>query len=148
MRIAAFLLILVISGCSLPRWPVHAPVGSPFGLRFLGLRPDFHHGIDLSVPVGTPVTAMNSGSIEFAGEMRGYGLTVILRHSPHLRTLYAHLSEIAVRKGDAIKGGAILGKSGQTGNVTGPHLHFEIQRWGKDEDPVEMLGGLPQRGNR
>src|SRR5688572_10859311 len=146
MRSVVLLLSLVISACSVPRWPVNAPVISPFGLRFLGLRPDIHYGVDLAVPVGTPVTAMKPGRVNFAGEMTGYGLVIILEHNPRLRTVYAHLSELNVRKGDAVSGVQVIGKSGQSGNATGAHLHFEIQRWGKQEDPVEMLGGLPKSG--
>ena len=145
MRLAVMLLTLSISACSLPRWPVNAPVISPFGLRFLGLRPDLHYGVDLGVPLGTPVAAMKPGRVSFAGEMRGYGVVVILEHGSKLRTVYAHLSQLNVRAGEDVKGGQIIGKSGQSGNATGAHLHFEIERWGKKEDPVEMLGGLPRR---
>jgi murein DD-endopeptidase MepM/ murein hydrolase activator NlpD len=145
MRLAVLLLTLVIAACSVPRWPVNAPVISPFGLRFLGLRPDIHYGVDLAAPVGTPVVAMKPGTVSFAGEMRGYGMVVIVEHNSKLRTVYAHLSELNVRTGETVKGGQIIAKSGQSGNASGPHLHFEIQRWGKHEDPVEMLGGLPRR---
>ena len=141
-------LAATVSACSIPRWPVNAPVSSPFGLRFLGWRPDFHHGVDLAVPVGTPVSAMSGGKVFFAGEMSGYGKVVILEHNPRLRTVYAHLSVIDVRKGDTVKGGQVIAKSGRSGNASGAHLHFEIQRWGRDEDPIEMLGGLPDTGNR
>lgn len=144
MRPVVLLFTLVVSACSVPRWPVNAPVASPFGLRFLGIRPDIHRGVDLAVPIGTPVSAMKSGQVAFAGERNGYGLVVILEHNPRLRTLYAHLSELSVRKGDAVKGGQMIGKSGNSGNASGAHLHFEIERWGRDEDPVELLGGLPR----
>lgn len=89
---------------------------------------------------------MKPGRVNFAGEMTGYGLVIILEHNSRLRTVYAHLSELNVRKGDAVRGDQVIGKSGQSGNATGAHLHFEIQRWGKQEDPVEMLGGLPKSG--
>jgi murein DD-endopeptidase MepM/ murein hydrolase activator NlpD len=144
IRLLVLLLSLAASACSIPRWPVSAPVASPFGLRFFGLRPDFHHGVDLAVPVGTPVSAMKSGDVLFAGEMSGYGVVVILAHGPRLQTVYAHLSELNVRKGEKVKGGQVIARSGQSGNATGPHLHFEIQRWGQDEDPVELLGGVPR----
>ena len=143
MRVVVLAVLLTAAGCSLPQWPVSAPVTSPFGLRFMGIRPDFHYGVDLAVPVGTPVSAMQSGLVAYAGEMRGYGLVVIIQHHAQLRTVYAHLSETAVRSGDRVKGGQVIGKSGRSGNVTGAHLHFEIQRWGREEDPVELLGGLP-----
>ena len=143
-NVVGLLLLVAVSGCSIPRWPVAAPVTSPFGLRFFGLRPDFHTGVDLAAPTGTPVAAMKSGEVRFAGEMRGYGLVVMLQHGPHLRTVYAHLSEVLVRQGEEVKGGQVIAKSGSSGNASGAHLHFEIQRWGRDEDPVELLGGLPR----
>ena len=76
--------------------------------------------------------------------MRGYGRVVMLQHGPRLRTVYAHLSEILVRKGDVVQGGQAIGKSGSSGNASGAHLHFEIRRWGREEDPVPLLGGLPR----
>ena len=144
MRIVVLVLTLAVTACSIPRWPVDAPVSSPFGLRFLGWRPDFHPGVDLAVPVGSPVTAMKRGEVAYAGEMRGYGLVIMIDHGPRLRTVYGHLSEVAVRKGDVVAGGQVIGKSGRSGNATGAHLHFEIQRWGRQEDPVELLGGVPR----
>ena len=144
MRIVVILLLsLAAAACAIPRWPAHAPVTSPFGLRFLGWRPDFHYGVDLGTPFGTPVSAMKRGEVVFAGEMRGYGLVVMVQHGPRLRTVYAHLSELLVRQGDVVQGGQVIAKSGSSGNSTGAHLHFEIQRWGREEDPVELLGGLP-----
>lgn len=143
VRAAVLLLLAAVSGCSIPRWPVAAPITSPFGLRFLGWRPDFHHGVDLAAPVGTPVAAMKDGVVVFAGEMRGYGRVVMLQHGARLRTVYAHLSELLVRRGEEVSGGQIIARSGSSGNASGAHLHFEIQRWGRDEDPVELLGGLP-----
>ena len=146
MSKAVLLIVcLSITGCSIPRWPVDAPVSSPYGLRFLGWRPDFHHGVDLAVPVGSAVTAMKRGDVAFAGEMGGYGRVVILQHGPRLRTVYAHLSELLVRTGDRVADRQVIAKSGRSGNASGAHLHFEIQRWGREEDPVELLGGLPAR---
>lgn len=144
MRVVVLLLLLAVSACSIPRWPVNAPVTSPYGLRFLGIRPDFHPGVDLAVPAGSPVGAMKSGTVSYAGTMSGYGLVVIIDHGPRLRTVYAHLSRIDVRAGDKVKGGQIIALSGQSGNASGPHLHFEIQRWGRNEDPIDLLGGLPK----
>jgi murein DD-endopeptidase MepM/ murein hydrolase activator NlpD len=145
MRMVVLSLLLAVSACSIPRWPVNAPVTSPFGLRFLGLRPDFHHGVDLAAPLGSPVAAMKSGTVHYAGTMAGYGLVVMIDHGPRLRTVYGHLSQISVRAGEKVKGGQVIALSGQSGNASGAHLHFEIQRWGRNEDPVELLGGLPKR---
>ena len=145
MRVVAVLLpLLLLSGCAIPRWPVEGPITSPYGIRFLGLRPDFHHGVDVAVPIGTQVSAMKSGEVAFAGEMRGYGMVVILDHGSRLRTVYAHLSALKVRTGERVKAGHEIGRSGQSGNASGAHLHFEILRWGRGEDPVELLGGLPR----
>lgn len=138
-----FLLAISTAACALPRWPVAAPLTSPYGIRFLGLRPDIHTGVDLAVPIGTPVAAMKSGTVEFAGEMSGYGMVVILRHNASLRSIYGHLSRISVRKGEHVDGRQVIGLSGASGNASGPHLHFEIDRWGRPEDPVPLLGGFP-----
>jgi|SRR5215216_3432393 len=144
MRVlVALLLSLASAGCSLPRWPVQAPLTSPYGLRFSGLKPDLHKGVDLAVPVGTPVSAIKGGTVEFAGELSGYGRVIILRHSATLRSVYGHLSQVSVRRGERIKARQLIGLSGQSGNASGPHLHFEIERWGHDEDPVLLLGGPP-----
>ena len=146
MRALLLLLCSVsITACALPRWPVAAPLTSPYGLRFLGLRPDIHRGVDLNVPAGTQVQAIKKGRVEFAGEMRGYGLVVILRHNATLRSTYAHLSRISVKTGDRVDARQVIGLSGATGNATGPHLHFEIERWGRQEDPVTLLGPPPAR---
>lgn len=145
MRFSVLLVLsLSATACSLPRWPVEAPMTSPYGLRFLGFNPDVHRGVDLAAPLGTPVTAIKSGTVEFAGEMSGYGLVVIVRHGAAVRSVYAHLSSISVRKGDPVKGRQIIALSGQSGNASGPHLHFEIERWGKKEDPVSLLGSPPR----
>jgi len=146
MRVLAILLLsLASAACSLPRWPVNAPLTSPYGIRFDGLRPDIHKGVDIAVPVGTPVSAMKGGIVEFAGEMRGYGSVIILRHNPSLRTVYGHLSSISVKQGDHVKTRQLIALSGASGNASGPHLHFEVERWGRDEDPVPLLGGPPHR---
>jgi murein DD-endopeptidase MepM/ murein hydrolase activator NlpD len=146
MRVLPVLILsLASAACSLPRWPVQAPLSSAWGVRFEGLKPDMHKGVDIAVPVGTPVAAMKAGTVEFAGEMRGYGLIVVVRHGGTLRTRYGHLSSISVKQGDHVDGGQVIGLSGQSGNATGPHLHFEVERWGRDEDPVPLLGGPPHK---
>lgn len=137
------LLAAALSGCVLPYWPVHGPVTSPFGLRFRGTRPEVHRGVDVSVPTGTPVHAMAPGLVEFAGVMRGFGRVVILNHGGGVRSLYAHLSEVQVRTGDEVDGHSVIGLSGSSGDATGPHLHFEVWRYGRPVDPVPLLGGFP-----
>lgn len=134
---------LVSAGCVVPRWPVDAPVTSPFGVRFRGLLPSVHRGVDLAVPTGTAVRAMAPGRVRFAGEMRGYGRVVWLDHGGEVLSVYAHLSEIRVRAGEAVGGRAVIGLSGASGDADAPHLHFEVWRWGREADPVRLLGGFP-----
>jgi len=133
----------VMTGCSIPRWPVEGTMTSPYGIRLRGWTPGLHHGVDVAAPEGTPIRAMKNGRVEYAGSMGGYGLTVILSHGGTTRSLYAHMSRIDVRAGDRVRGGQVIGAVGRTGNATGPHLHFEIQRWGRPEDPVWLLGSFP-----
>jgi len=137
------LVVLATAACHLPRWPVDAPITSGYGLRLRGVRPDIHHGVDLDVPTGTPVAAMAEARVRFAGVMAGFGNVVWLDHGGGVLTVYAHLSEIHVREGARIATGEILGLSGASGDVSGPHLHFEVWRWGREVDPVPLLGGLP-----
>ena len=99
---------------------------------------------NLEVPEGTAVHAMNDGRVRFAGVMSGYGNVVWLEHGKNVLTLYAHLSEIRVTRGDEVDGGVVIGLSGATGDVDGPHLHFEVWRWGREVDPVPLLGGRPR----
>lgn len=132
-------------GCGIPTWPVDAPMTSDFGLRFRGAIPDIHRGVDLRVPTGTEVHAMAEGSVRFAGTMSGFGNVVWLDHGATILTVYAHLSTIRVRPGQHVRRGEVLGLSGQTGDATSPHLHFEVWRGGHEVDPVPLLGGRPRR---
>ena len=142
-RLPLLACLLLPLGCGLPRWPAHGPITSPFGLRLDGIRPEIHRGVDISLPEGTPVAAMKRGRVRHAGPMGAYGLTVIIEHGPALVTLYAHLSELRVRAGEEVEGRQVIGLAGRTGNATGSHLHFEVRRWGRHEDPVPLLGGPP-----
>lgn len=137
--------LLLVTGCSIPRWPVDGSLSSPYGIRRTGFSFAVHRGVDISVPSGTEVRSMAPGRVAFSGAMRGYGNVVIVDHGRGLRTLYAHLSELRVRTGEELRGRPVIGLSGSTGHSTGPHLHFEIQRRGSAEDPVPLLGGLPSR---
>ena len=145
-RVLPYLPLLFLLGCGLPQWPAEGPLVSPFGIRFLGLVPSLHRGVDIQLPQGTPVRAMAKGRVRFAGTQRGYGTVVWLEHSGHVLTVYAHLSELKVNPGEEVGGGQIIGLSGQSGNARGPHLHFEIWRWGREVDPVPLLGGFPSSG--
>jgi len=121
------------------RWPVRGRVIAGFGPKPNGLQND---GINLAVPEGTPVKAAEDGVVAYAGnELKGYGNLVLIRHSNGFVTAYANASEIMVKKGDAIKRGQVIAKSGQTGNVTSPQLHFEIRKGSSPVDPSQYLNG-------
>jgi murein DD-endopeptidase MepM/ murein hydrolase activator NlpD len=108
-----------------------APITSHFGWRVHPIFGDrrFHHGTDFGAPAGTPVVAALPGLVETAGYLNGYGLTVILEHGDLAKkTLYAHLSDLAVAPGTHVEQGVIIGWVGSTGNSTGPHLHFEVHQ--------------------
>lgn len=96
-----------------------------------------HKGIDYAAPPGTPVKSIGDGTVEFAGEQRGYGKVVIIAHQNDYSTLYAHLDDIApnVVTGAVIRQGDTLGEVGATGWATGPHLHFEFRIAGEHTDP-------------
>lgn len=93
----------------------------PFGSGKLA----FHRGVDIAVPVGTPVRAIRKGLVIFAGDHRGYGTTVIIEHANGDRTLYGHNAGIRVVPGDMVEAGTVVALSGNSGRSTGPHVHFE-----------------------
>jgi murein DD-endopeptidase MepM/ murein hydrolase activator NlpD len=121
------------------RWPVRGRVIAGFGPKPSGVQND---GINLAVPEGTPVKAADDGVVAYAGnELKGYGNLVLVRHSNGFVTAYAHTSEIMVKRGDAVKRGQVIAKSGQTGSVTSPQLHFEIRKGSTPVDPSQYLNG-------
>jgi len=134
------------TGCAVPRWPVEAGITSPYGVRFRGILPGVHRGVDLGVPHGTPVRPMAPGTVRFAGSMQGYGTVVWIDHGGGVLTVYAHLSSFIVRERQRVGGDTVIGYSGASGEVSGPHLHFEVWRWGRQQDPVPLLGGFPETG--
>lgn len=95
-----------------------------------------HLGVDYAAPHGTPVRSVGDGEVEFAGWQSGFGNVVFVKHRNHDSTVYAHLSQIDVRKGQKIGQGERLGAVGATGWATGPHLHFEFRVNGKHQDPL------------
>lgn len=121
------------------RWPVRGRVIAGYGAKTNGKQND---GINVSVPEGTPIKAAEDGVVAYAGnELKGYGNLVLVRHSSGYVTAYAHASEIAVKRGDNIKRGQVLGKAGQTGDVTSPQVHFEIRKGSSPVDPTKFLNG-------
>jgi murein DD-endopeptidase MepM/ murein hydrolase activator NlpD len=125
-------------------WPV-APVvvTSPWGQRTHPIHGDerFHAGVDLEATRAQPVTAAGPGIVAFAGWNAGHGKQVELQHDPHLSTRYSHLSGFAVRPGDVVRRGDVIGWAGRTGTATGVHLHFEVRRDGEALDPEDELPG-------
>lgn len=143
LRFVLLAMAVLVSGCTIPRWPVEGSLTSPYGIRRSGFNLDIHKGVDIYVPEGTPVRAMAPGRVAFAGTMAGYGTVIVMDHGRGLRTVYAHLSELRVETGQEVAGRPVIGLSGSTGRSSGPHLHFEVQRRGAAEDPVPLLGRTP-----
>jgi murein DD-endopeptidase MepM/ murein hydrolase activator NlpD len=121
------------------RWPVRGKVITAYGAKANGKAND---GINLAVPEGTPVKAAEDGVVAYSGnELKGYGNLVLVRHSNGYVTAYAHASELLVKRGDTIKRGQIIAKSGQSGEVGSPQLHFEIRKGSSPVDPLQFLNG-------
>ncbi|MFC8875425.1 resuscitation-promoting factor protein RpfD, partial [Streptomyces ardesiacus] len=107
----------------------------------------YHTGVDFPVPTGTSVKSVAAGRVVSAGWGGSYGYQVVIRHGDGRYSQYAHLSAISVKAGQSVGVGQRLGRSGSTGNVTGPHLHFEVRTgpgFGSDVDPLAYLraGGV------
>jgi murein DD-endopeptidase MepM/ murein hydrolase activator NlpD len=121
------------------RWPVRGKVITSYGAKTNGKAND---GINLAVPEGTPVKAAEDGVVAYSGnELKGYGNLVLVRHSNGYVTAYAHASELLVKRGDTIKRGQVIAKSGQSGEVGSPQLHFEIRKGSSPVDPLQFLNG-------
>ncbi|MEV7465218.1 peptidoglycan DD-metalloendopeptidase family protein [Streptomyces kronopolitis] len=102
----------------------------------------YHTGVDFPVPTGTPIRAVGPGTVVTAGWSNAYGYQVVIKHADGKYSQYAHQSKLAVSAGQKVNGGQRIGTSGATGNVSGPHLHFEIRtgpEYGSDIDPLKYL---------
>jgi murein DD-endopeptidase MepM/ murein hydrolase activator NlpD len=122
-------------------WPLFGEVSSYFGPRPHPVtgKNDFHEGLDIEIPEGTPVYASKAGRVVLAGQNGGYGIEVVIDHGGGYRTTYGHLSEIRVYRGQFVEGGQRIALSGNTGLSTGPHLHFEIRQYGRPLNPLAIL---------
>jgi murein DD-endopeptidase MepM/ murein hydrolase activator NlpD len=116
-------------------WPVSGPVTSGYGPRWGRL----HEGIDIAVAEGTTVVAAGSGVVIYTGWLGGYGNLVVVDHGGELATAYAHNSSIIVSVGQSVSAGQALAASGNTGNSSGPHVHFEVRVNGSAVDPLGYL---------
>jgi murein DD-endopeptidase MepM/ murein hydrolase activator NlpD len=130
--------------------PVTMDVSSPFGYRRVinGMPRAPHTGVDLRTPMATEVAAANHGRVALIGDFFFSGKSVVLDHGGGLYTLYFHLSEFKVETGNDVHKGDVIGLSGMTGRVTGPHLHWAARLNGARVDPfelVEKLGGKPDK---
>lgn len=133
----------IANSVSVPsRAPVEdARLTSGFGMRehpVLGGR-RIHKGVDLAAPRGTPIYAPADGVVAKAGPFSSYGNFIEIEHGADMETRYGHLSKIAVREGERVKKGELIGYVGSTGRSTGPHLHYEVRVDGQAVDPMPYM---------
>jgi len=121
------------------RWPANGRVIAGYGTDPKGQQND---GINIALPENTPIKAAEDGVVAYAGnELKGYGNLVLVRHPNGYVTAYAHAKELVVKRGDQVKRGQMIARSGQTGNVNAPQLHFEIRKGASPLDPMRFLNG-------
>jgi len=122
-------------------WPVHGRISGRYGHRYhpIARRRMMHTGLDIAARHGTTIGAAMDGRVTFVGTKGGYGKTIIIEHANGYETLYGHCSKILVKRGQTVKKGQAVGKVGSTGYSTGPHLHFEVRRYGKRMNPEKVL---------
>jgi peptidoglycan DL-endopeptidase CwlO len=130
------------SGSGAMIWPVDGPIASGFGPRTIEGHYEYHPGIDIAVPEGTPIRAALTGTVAFTeseAESGGYGNYTCIDHGGGLSTCYAHQSAFAVSAGERVQQGEVIGYSGCTGYCLGPHVHFEVRINGEVTDPLGYL---------
>ncbi|MBM7441927.1 peptidoglycan DD-metalloendopeptidase family protein [Streptomyces sp. HB132] len=137
-------MVVPVGGAVSGGWtlPVEGPAGTPYHQRGSSWSTGLHTGVDFVVPTGTPVKAIGPGEVVTAGAGGDYGNQVVIRHEDGTFSQYAHLSEVKAVVGQSVQGGTLIGWSGETGNASGPHLHFEIRTgpaFGSDLSPVPYL---------
>jgi len=116
-------------------WPLDEPGVITRGQVGAGGTDESHPGIDIAVPMGTPIRASAGGDVEDAGRDPEYGLYVLIRHPEGYETMYGHAARLLVTRGVAVSAGQVIALSGSTGRSTAPHLHFEVRREGRSVDP-------------
>jgi peptidoglycan DL-endopeptidase CwlO len=132
----------IVQGSGEMIWPVDGPIASPFGPRTIEGHYEFHPGIDIAVPEGTPIRAALTGTVAFTeseAESGGYGNYTCIDHGGGLSTCYAHQSAFGVTAGQRVQQGEVIGYSGCTGYCLGPHVHFEVRINGEVVDPMAYL---------
>ena len=122
-------------------WPIAGPITSDFGWRVHPITgtQNYHSGIDIGGDYGDTIVAAQTGTVEYAGWISGYGYTVIINHGGGISTLYAHCQELWVATGDYVNQGERIADCGSTGNSTGPHCHFEVRVGGEPVNPLAYL---------
>ena len=122
-------------------WPLRGTVTAPFGSRVHPVFKTkvFNSGIDIQAASGAPVRSAGPGEVLYSGWMRGFGQVVIVDHGGSISTVYAHLASAAVREGDAVRTGSILGTVGNSGADTDYGLHFEVRKDGAAQNPMNYL---------
>jgi murein DD-endopeptidase MepM/ murein hydrolase activator NlpD len=121
------------------RWPAKGRIIATFNNSGTGVKND---GINISLPIGTPIHAVDDGTVAYSGsELKGYGNLVLLRHENGWVSAYAHASELLVKRGDKVTKGQVVAKAGRSGGVTQPQLHFELR---KEAQPVDPLPHMAQ----
>lgn len=130
-----------VSGSGAMIWPISGPVTSEFGWRVHPITGSqrFHSGVDIGGDYGQSVHAAQSGTVEYAGWISGYGNAVIINHGGGITTLYGHNQSLAVSEGQSVSQGQTIAYCGSTGNSTGPHCHFEVRRNGEPVSPYSYL---------
>jgi len=129
-------------------YPIVSPrISSNFGKRKHPISKAIRHhqGIDLAVPKGAHVRAVQKGQVVWAGSYKGYGKLITIKHGDQTFSLYGHLSEINVETGQLVPAGKMIGRVGSTGNSTGNHLHFEWRLAGKAINPKKVLPGIASK---
>jgi murein DD-endopeptidase MepM/ murein hydrolase activator NlpD len=127
--------------CTPSVWPTRGWVSSGFGYRISPFtnEKEFHRGIDICNRMDASVIAPSDGVVASVGWDYGYGKTLLVKHGYGLRTKYAHLSKILVKKGQVVKRGEEMGRVGNTGRTTGPHLHYEVHLNGVPVNPLRYI---------
>ncbi len=120
-------------------WPVNGPITSGYGPRNIGNGYEFHPGVDIGVPTGTPIRAAASGTVTIAAPTGGYGNYTCIDHGGGLSTCYGHQERFLVTSGQQVAQGQIIGLSDCTGYCFGPHVHFEVRINGQTTDPLAYL---------
>jgi murein DD-endopeptidase MepM/ murein hydrolase activator NlpD len=120
-------------------WPVRGPINSDFGYRYMSRSREYHKGLDIGVPVGTPIVAPADGKVVSVGYESGYGLMVVIEHRHGVSTAYAHLKAATVEPGEDVTKGVRIAYSGMSGRTTGSHLHYEVRVNGQPVDPTNYM---------